>query len=197
MRNCRSLPSVCRIALGIQISRSNRTEKKTVMLRLLDTIFSYVFRLQWPMNTVNCRSLIEHTSSIPNIFSDVVFCNHFKVAIRNQSIFCYHYCFWAFKKSFCKVKLFVLWTGLVEQIPKNVYPIKNTAKALLRILYNAMKTFDKNRNHWCVCYIQMQSNIEVDVGKKPGKKVGDTSTEMVSMSRFFFFLAILFPCAFS
>ena len=50
-----------------------------------------------------------------------------------------------------------------------------------------MKTFDKNRNHWCMCYIQMQSNIEVDVGKKPGKKVGDTSTEMVSMSRFFFF----------
>ena len=80
-------------------------KKKTVMLRLLDTIFSYVFRLQWPMNTVNCRSLIEHTSSIPNIFSDVVFCNHFKVAIRNQSIFRYHYCFWAFKKSFCKVKL--------------------------------------------------------------------------------------------
>ena len=38
-----------------------------------------------------------------------------------------------------------------------------------------------------MCYIQMQSNIEVDVGKKPGKKVGDTSTEMVSMSRFFFF----------
>ena len=35
-------------------------------------------------------------------------------------------------------------------------------------------------------YIQMQSNIEVDVGNKPGKKVGDTSTEMVSMSRFFF-----------
>ena len=38
-----------------------------------------------------------------------------------------------------------------------------------------------------MCYIQMQSNIEVDVGKIPGKKVGDTSTEMVSMSRFFFF----------
>ena len=53
-----------------------------------------------------------------------------------------------------------------------------------------MKTFDKNRNHTCMRYIQMQSNIEVDVGKKPGKKVGDTSTEMVSMNRFFFsFLA--------
>ena len=58
-----------------------------------------------------------------------------------------------------------------------------------------MKTFDKNRNHQCMRYIQMQSNIEVDVGKKHGKKVGDTSTEMVSMSRFFF-LAIFFPCAF-
>ena len=47
-----------------------------------------------------------------------------------------------------------------------------------------------------MCYIQMQSNIEVDVGKKPGRKVGDTSTEMVSMSRFFFFLRFYFLARF-
>ena len=95
VRNCRGLPSVRQIALDIEfLAPTGR--KKYVMLRLLDAIFSHIFLLQWPMDTMNCRCLVKHTSSIQTFFLTWFSAIILKRPIRNQSIFRYHYYFWAF-----------------------------------------------------------------------------------------------------
>ena len=92
-----------------------------------------------------------------NIFSDVVFCIHFKAANQKPINFCaIMITSGVFFSLFLQSKIDTF-SGQalsnIVQIPKNVQPDKNTAKALLRILDKTVKTFNKTRNHWCTRYI--------------------------------------------